>query len=267
MNSHAALPNNPAGKFVAIEGSVNLRDFGGYLTRDGQPVKRGLLFRCGSMHAIPQHAWHAFEALDIGVICDLRGEDEAAASPTPEGPPFACRVHIPIWPGSSTQFQQQTRTSPPTLDDFTAFMRRVTCEIARDHVHAYEKVMGHLLDTDNGFLIHCTAGKDRTGVGAALILSLLGVDRETIMHDYLVSNESEELLQRTRERMQQRMQEEGRNVQIDEHILRVMAGVKADYLDSAFDEIETHYGGIEGYLEAAGIGPAEISAIKAKLLE
>ena len=267
MNSPSASGYNPAEKFVAIEGSVNLRDFGGYPTKGGQSVKRGLLFRCGSMHAIPQHAWDEFEALNIGVICDLRGEDEAAESPTPQSAPFACRVHIPIWPGSSTQFQQQTRTSPPSLDDFTAFMHRVTCEIARDHVHAYEKVMGHLLDTDNGFLIHCTAGKDRTGVGAALILSLLGVDRETIMHDYLISNESSDLLQRTRERMQQRMQEEGRNVQIDENILRVMAGVKADYLHGAFEEIETHYGGIDGYLEAAGIGPAEISAIRAKLLE
>lgn len=267
MNASLQPDPSQARQFVAVEGSVNLRDFGGYPTTDGGRVKRGLLFRCGSMQHIPENAWDDFAALNVSVICDLRSEEEAAGAPTPNAAPFECRVHIPIWPGSSNQFREQTRHAPPTEADFTEFMRQVTREIAIEHVHAYEKVMRHLVDTEAGFLIHCTAGKDRTGVGAAIILSVLGVDRQTIIHDYLISNEASELLDRTRERVLQRARDEGREAKIDEAILRVMAGVQADYLKSAFDEIERFYGGVDGYLEAVGVKTAERNHLVSKLLE
>ena len=95
-------------RFINIEGSVNLRDFGGYTTTTGKQVRRGLLFRCGNMAEIPEHAFSDFAALDIGVICDLRSHEEAETSPTPEGGPFACRVHIPIWPGSASTIDLAT---------------------------------------------------------------------------------------------------------------------------------------------------------------
>ena len=155
-------------QFIDIEGAINLRDFGGYQTQDGRQVKNGLLFRCGLMSEIAEHAFDDFAALDIGVICDLRSDEEVEANPTPEVAPFDVRVHIPIWPGSSNQFQNTIREvqKRPTAEDFAKFMNDVTREIARDHVHAYKELMTHLQDTDRGFLLHCSAGKDRTGFAA-----------------------------------------------------------------------------------------------------
>ena len=255
-------------QFIPIPGAINLRDFGGYDTRDGRKVKKGLLFRCGLMSEIAEHAWDDFAALDIGVICDLRSQEEVDSAPTPAAPPFDCRVHIPIWPGSSTQFQESIRQAQrrPSAEEFREFMRDVTREIARDHVQAYQQLMSHLGDADRGFLLHCSAGKDRTGFGAAIILTMLGVSHETVLHDYLVSNEATELAERARQRMLQELREQGLPEQVDESILHVLSGVRAEYLLAAFAEIDNHYGGIQGYLEAAGIRPTEEHALKQRLL-
>ncbi len=253
--------------FIPIEGSINLRDFGGYTTQEGRTVKRGLLFRCGNMAEIAEHAYHDFASLNITVICDLRSHEEAENSPTPAVPPFDCRVHIPIWPGSSTQFQETVRDRPPNHDDFVEFMHRVTREIAMEHVDAYAQLLRELVDTEKGFLLHCSAGKDRTGVGAAIILSLLGVDRETIVHDYMVSNQATELAHRTRTRMTENMKAQNLDHKIDERIVKVLAGVKEEYLRSAFDEIENHYGGMQGYLEAIGLSTSDIEHLKSRHLD
>ena len=255
-------------RFIEVEGSINLRDFGGYNNQQGQTVREGLLFRCGAMTDIPEHAFDDFAALDISVICDLRSHEEAETSPTPEGGPFACRVHIPIWPGSSTQFQEtmSKQTRGPTTDQFAEFMASITREIARDHVEAYKKLMRELVSTDKGFLLHCSAGKDRTGFGAAIILTLLGVDHDTVMHDYLVTNESGDLFERMRTRMLQNLKDQGMSSKIDDEIIKVMSGVRAEYLLGAFEEIDTHYGGMSGYLEEVGISAADQKHLTERLL-
>lgn len=263
MSSQAHLEAN----FVGVEGSINLRDFGGYATADGARVRRGLLFRCGSLNHIPAQAFEDFAALDVGVICDLRSHEEAEESPTPATPPFDCRVHIPIWPGSSFQFQESINEAPPSLEDFIDFMRRITREIARDHVASYKQLMRELVNTERGFLLHCSAGKDRTGFGAAIILSLLGVNRETIIHDYLISNQATELAERMKEKMAERAAAEGMTLPMSDDILEVFAGVREEYLHGAFDEIDQHYGGIRGYFEAVGISAADESHLRERLLE
>lgn len=258
---------NAHDRFINVEGSINLRDFGGYSTTEGRTVKRGYLYRCGAMSEIAEHAYDDFAGLNITVICDLRSDEEVEHSPTPAGTPFDCRVHIPIWPGSSTQFQESVRDKPPNEQDFTEFMRNITREIVRDHVDAYTLLMRELVETDNGFLLHCSAGKDRTGIGAAVILSLLDVDRETIVQDYLISNQAIELIERTRTRMMERMEEHEFPPLIDEGILHVLSGVKEDYLRGAFEEIDQQFGGTDGYLEAVGITNADRQYLKEKLLD
>ncbi|MBT4492398.1 MAG: tyrosine-protein phosphatase [Gammaproteobacteria bacterium] len=254
-------------RFIKIEGSVNLRDFGGYPTEDGKTVKRGLLFRCGNLNGIPKKSWDEFADLDIGVICDLRSQEEAKTMPSPQGGPFECRVHIPIWPGSSNQFQEAAQDVPPTADDFNEFMHLVTREIARDHVDAYKQTVRELVKTERGFLLHCSQGKDRTGFGAAIILTLLGVSHDIIMHDYLVSNEAAELVERTRENMQKVAEEQGFIGEMDDSIIQAMAGVRKESLLGAFEEIDEHYGGIHGYFEAIGISQSDEEHLRERLLE
>ena len=260
-------PSRKSYRFINIDGSINLRDFGGYPTTDGKTVRSGLLFRCGALSGISESAYSKFSELDIGVICDLRSHMEAEEMPTPSEPPFDCRVHIPIWPGSSDQFRESVQNSRPEPSEFIQFMRNVTRDIARDHVQAYKALVAQLIATDRGFLLHCSAGKDRTGFGAAIILKALNVADETIFEDYLLSNQASELGENMKKRMnEQASEEDGINFQPNEDTIAILSGVRKEYLETAFKEIDDHYGGISGYLESIGISDHELSLLRRRLV-
>ena len=266
MSAMTTRPPRTSDRFIDIDGSINLRDFGGYPTKDGETVKRGLLFRCGALTGISESAYSDFAELDIGVICDLRSHMEAEEMPTPMASPFDCRVHIPIWPGSSAQFRESVQDKRPAPTEFIEFMRNVTRDIARDHVEAYKELTTELIATDRGFLLHCSAGKDRTGFGAAIILRILGVRDELIFEDYLISNQASELSGNMKKRMLEQASAEGEYIQLDDHVIAILAGVKKEYLEGAFAEINEHYGGISGYLEAIGITASEQSHLRQRLV-
>ncbi|MEJ6517069.1 MAG: tyrosine-protein phosphatase [Pseudomonadales bacterium] len=248
-------------RFVPIAGSLNFRDFGGYETVDGKLVRTGRLFRCGSLSYIPQHAHADFTELDIGVICDLRRDEEAQASPTPNITPFNCSVRIPIDPGSSFQLRDSFEKDGHTLEQRIEFMTEITREIARDHTDEYRRLFEELLNVDNGFLLHCTAGKDRTGFGAAMILYALGVPEDVIVEDYLLTNTATELLDIMRPMFEKRYGD-----RVDDASLIVTAGVKEQYLRAALEEVHQHFGSIDGYLEAVGIDQAANRELRSRLL-
>lgn len=248
-------------RFIPIPGSLNFRDFGGYQTESGQHIKNGKLFRCGMLTGIADKGADEFAALDVGVICDLRRDDEVEGAPSPEGHPFDCRVHIPIAPGSSPDLRASFTNPDMTTEDRMNFMREITCEIARDHATEYKALAKELLETDKGFLLHCTAGKDRTGFGAAVILFALGVPEEHIFDDYLLTNTAEELFLAMRPRF-----EENYGGVITEGDMRAVAGVQLDYLTAAIDTIHKHFGDMNGYLEEISLGQTEINELRKRLL-
>ena len=247
--------------FIPIEGSLNFRDFGCYETENGSRVKTNVLFRCGMLADIPTYAFEDFSSLGIDVICDLRRDDEAEMSPTPLAAPFEGRRHIPIEPGTSHELRNSMMTAQHSAEERSEFMRIITREIATEWTDAYRQVMGALLETKGGFLIHCTAGKDRTGFGVAVIQRLLGVSREQIFHDYLLTNQSTDLIERIRTRMSEQAMD------IDEATLEVIARVRRPYLEAALEAIDTEFGGIRGYLEAVGLGEVEVAELQGRYLE
>ena len=259
---------NQTDRFLSIKGSVNFRDFGGYINVEGRHVAKGKLFRCGTMGDISSESFDDFANLKIEVICDLRSHEEAETSPTPSGYPFESRIHLPIWPGSSVQFQAKFMESKeePKEEDFRLFMINVTREIALDHMDVYSKFLNVLLNTAGGFLFHCSAGKDRTGIGGALILHALGVERSVILEDYLLSNESTELVARTRARMQENRSDKGLPVEARESIVRIFSGVEPIYLNNALKQIELRYGDIDNYMSELDFGESKRAKLREKLL-
>ena len=235
-------------RFIPLEGSMNFRDFGGYATNDGGVVRQGKLFRCGSLANIPEHAHNEFAALDIGVICDLRRDDEVEHGPSPTTKPFQVRVHIPIAPGSSPQLMSSFQDANQTHLDRRSFMQEITREIARDHVESYTKLFAELMAVENGFLLHCSAGKDRTGFGVAMIQLALGVSLEDVLADYLLTNSADELFNYLMPRFIERFGGDA-----DEKSLRVIAGVREEYLTAALEQVVIQHGSTEGYLDAAGL--------------
>ena len=251
---------NSQNRFISLEGSMNFRDFGGYATADGL-VAKGKLFRCGSLANIPERAHAVFAALDIGVICDLRRDDEIEHGPTPTTEPFRVRVHIPIAPGSSPQLMSSFQDTNQTHLDRISFMQEITREIARDHVDAYRKLFAELMAVENGFLLHCSAGKDRTGFGAAMIQLALGVSMKDVVTDYLLTNSAEELFEYLLPRFLERYGEDA-----DEKSLRVIAGVREEYLTTALQEVLDGYGSYEGYLDAAGLDNYARKELRSRLI-
>jgi protein-tyrosine phosphatase len=144
-------------------------------------------------------------------------------------------------------------------------MRAVTAGLTRDHAWGYALMFQALQDhAPGGFLVHCTAGKDRTGVGVALIQLALGVPRESIMEDYLLTNEvidfEEFLLPRLRASLD--------DDDIDVESARVLAGVRREYLQGALDEMQRACGSLDAYLEQAiGLKSPQRDRLREQFLE
>jgi protein-tyrosine phosphatase len=245
-----------------MEGSINFRDFGGYQTQDGRRVKLRHLFRCGSLSMLSDEGQATFGELNISVICDLRKLDEAAMGSTPTHPPFDCRQSIPIEQGSTQMLRDCIRDPAQTSADRVRLMTELTRELAKNHHEQYKELFQHLLEAENGFLLHCTAGKDRTGFGAALILSALGVDEPTIMDDYLLTNDAVCLFEFMNTRMKAHY-----GAHFDDASLAAVGGVRQEYLQAAFDQIQGRHGSVDNYLQEIGIGPEQKLELRNRLLE
>ncbi len=241
-------PVSSGDPFISIPGSLNFRDFGGYRTRDGAVVRPGKLFRCGSLARIPAENMQQLQQLGISTICDLRRVDEAEASPTTNLPESIKRVHIPIAPGSSEMLRESFSDQNARAEDRIHYMEHMTRELVRDHQQDYAKLVEALLATEGGFLVHCSAGKDRTGFSALIILAALGVPNDTIIHDYLLTNEAGELFAFMGPRIA-----EYYGYAIDHESLMAVAGVRQEYIEAIYAELEESYGGLAAYLEAIGI--------------
>ncbi len=261
MTSDEIKVPQPEARFLPFEGSVNFRDFGGYVTRDGRRVRWRRLYRCGALGYLSGPDHERFSELGIGVICDLRRHEEAERVPTPSHAPFDCRQHIPIAPGSNAMLWESLNNDTHVVHDRVQTMTSITREIARDHMGAYQRLFAYLIETDDAFLLHCSAGKDRTGFGVALILSALGVDEDTILKDYLLTNEAECLFRLMGGRLRQNHRV------IDDESLRAVVGVRAEYLLAAFDEVNTRHGSIDNYLKAIGVDQTARRKLQDRLLE
>lgn len=235
---------------IDIEGGVNFRDFGGYQRLVGGRIVTGKLFRCGTLSNLTQKGLKTFDRLDIRHICDLRRADERADDPTPLPPENPRQTVISIDPGSAPSMRQMQQSSPLAEDGRINFMIAINEDLVRDHAKNYRDVFTALLDTrDGGFLVHCTAGKDRTGLAAAMILTSLGVHRESVEEDYLLTNSAIDFEGFILPRIRQRYGSLSPEVEM----IKSVAGVRIEYLRAAFRTMEKLHGSIDGYLER-GLG-------------
>lgn len=233
---------------VALEGAVNLRDFGGYATADGREVRRGRLFRSGTLAHLSKQAQRDFSALGVRVICDLRRHEEQAEEPTPFPEDALARLHIPIDPGSAVTMRRQLAAERVDLERRIDFMVAINRELARDHGDDYARMFEALLELEDGaFLVHCSAGKDRTGFACALILHALGVPEQTVLEDYLLTNDHLDYEGFVR-RVAHRFEPHGIP---DRDSVMALAGVRPEYLRGAYQAIEAEFEGVEHYIERA----------------
>lgn len=251
---------------IPLNGTPNFRDFGGYHNRTGRRVKRGALFRSGHLSALTSADLNAVGELDIRLVFDFREEPERLREPSlfpPGAEPSV--VLLPIGPGRTLNINVLEAAAGQTIDsdDVVDFMCRVNRELVEGYSGQYRQMFEHILNAPGGAtLIHCSAGKDRTGFAAAMILSALDVAEEAIFRDYLLSalyfNIDVEL-----QAICQRIKWQG-----DAHIMRPVLEVREEYLQTAFAAIRERYVELNDYLrEELGVDKAARELLQQRFLE
>ncbi len=244
-------------KRIILEGSTNFRDLGGYRTADGRRVRAGRLYRSDFLHRLTPHDIETVSALRIGAICDFRYAPEREAEPSPPiGKPAAEMVHLglPIrpdyrfldWLGEGTMTRE--RALEGMFETYRAYPSL--------YAESYRRLVDVILKQDGrAVLFHCTAGKDRTGFAAAILLMALGVPRDQVEADYLHTNQCwrpETYIPAT----------------IDPDVAAVVARAHPEYLYTAFKAIDDEWGSLDTYLEeAVGLADVKRDALRSALLE
>lgn len=229
---------------LPFEGAFNLRDMGGYSTVDGRRVKRGVLYRSGTMAMLTEEAEHQLGTLGIATVCDLRRPNERAIAPTRWCEPAGVHYWSRDYKETSGVLAEVIRSTEPTRDAMRAAMINLYRDIPKDHAPSYRVMFERLLDGHVPLLFNCAAGKDRTGVGATLILHVLGVPHETIVEDYLLTNTHADFSRFTLGRNSSL----SRLAQRAPEIVAPLYAADADYLATMFETLDRDFGGIDGYL-------------------
>jgi len=174
---------------LGMAGAPNFRDFGGYRTAAGQQVKWGYLFRSGQLSRLSPQDIELVASLELDLVFDFRRveEQESDLSRLP-ATPCPRVVSVPIIPGSNSRFFEEAGQQSDKPDAMFEFMLEINRDFAGPQAVTYSRMFTEILaQPDARFLVHCAAGKDRTGFAAAIILLALGVPRDVVMRDYLLT--------------------------------------------------------------------------------
>lgn len=248
---------------VAIASIPNLRDIGGYRTRDGQRVRWGLVYRSGSLATTTNEDLAKLRQLRLRYVCDLRTEDERAKAPDrlPESVRYE---HVQTQNVNNQQHHLLGMLLKPHY--LHVMLREVYVEvIIAQNAAMFKTVLERIADPANlPLLIHCTAGKDRTGLAIALLLALLGVDDEAIIADYSQSNSAFMAIKEASKDIIQRLQRVG----LSEKDTDALFLAHPDTLRYALAALRERYGSVEAYArDACKITPETIACLRANLLE
>ncbi len=248
------MPRHPH-RHWKLEGATNFRDLGGYPGHEGRTLRWRRIFRSDHLGALSEADRRRLADLGLAKALDLRGEDEsAAASYAIEG---VTRHALAIEPSVVNRLHEEVargRALDAALT--TEMMRELYTRLVHEHTDRYAELFGHLLDTHAPLVFHCTAGKDRTGMAAALILLALGVPRALVLQDYLLSNEH------------YRRPREAAASELPAEVLDVMWNVQAGFLEHALALVDAEPGGVAGYLrQRLGLSDAALRELAARYLE
>lgn len=252
----------PAGvvpsRVVPLQGGRNFRDLGGYRTGDGRMVKWGLLYRSGSMTGLTADDYAALEKRGIRVVCDLRSSAERQAEPV-HWPHALPRVLADDYVMDNGQFLPKGDLRQVSPEAVRAAMAASYPRLLTQFNSQYRRMFGELLAGHAPLAFNCSAGKDRTGVGAALILTALGVPRETVIADYMLSNQTLD----PAKLMGGKAMAGSPFAALPPDALKLLVGVDRSYIEAAFALIDAHQGGAEGYLrDELGLGAPQIALLR-----
>ncbi|WP_035647573.1 tyrosine-protein phosphatase [Bradyrhizobium sp. ORS 285] len=248
--SAAESPSPP--RHLGLQGASNFRDLGGYASRAGRHVRWRQIFRSNHLGRLTEADTAAIRGLGIRSALDFRGQQERTAGVCTIA---EIAVHtLPIEPSVVPALRERWAAGRLTTDDALELMRDSYRNYIRHYTPRFRALFDHLLADHAPVVIHCTAGKDRTGVACALVLSALDVPDETILDDYLLTN-------------QYFRRETAAHPDLPDEVLEAIGTVQASFLAAALDTIRQEHGDIDTYLRRGlGIDQAERKALQKRYL-
>ncbi len=260
MSSAEKIP----ARHIPLSGTPNFRDYGGYQTVDGHKVKWRQLFRSGELSALTQEDVSVFKSLNIELVFDFRRDEEKTRQPSifPEGS-LPDVVGLPITPGDTSDYFERVISGDADRYDLEEMMCAINREFVFDQSQPFRNMFERLLNHASGVsLLHCAAGKDRTGFAVAMVLSALGVSQRTILTDYMLTEQfvhPEKELKKYQGRFQW-----GANLDV----MRPIFEVNERYLLSSFTAIMEEFGSVDTYLQdMLGVGKEEKQYLRDKYLD
>ena len=237
----------------------NFRDFGGYQTQSGVRLKKGLLYRSGDLSKATTADLEKLSNLGIKTICDLRSDRERQIEPDrfPDAEPITF-FNIPMRPIVDYHARSLGRLFSLMFGkerkmDYIAESYKAYREYATGYLPQLKSLFKRISNPDNlPLLIHCSAGKDRTGVVSSLIQQILGVSLETAMDDYLKTNENlgaytEEIVERLKKLAY---------FGVPWKMYMPLFDARIDYLNAAFTQVKDEFGAFDEWMQR-GLGFSE----------
>ncbi|TCM18028.1 protein-tyrosine phosphatase [Novosphingobium sp. PhB165] len=253
-------------RLLPLEGGRNFRDLGGYRTADGHTVKWGLLFRSGSMVDLTAGDLAYLNKLGLKTVCDYRDKNERKAEPMPWAAGTGPTIFADDYDGMAIGLMPKDMAKI-TPEGATGMMAKSYPMMLKTFGPQYKRMFAQLLAGQAPLAFNCSAGKDRTGVSAALLLTALGVPRETVIQDYLLTNQYLPAAMAKAKTSP--------NAATGQAFLSLPPAVqsafmKADrsYIEAALSQLDAHPGGAMGYFkDEMGMDQAQIDKLRAMYLD
>lgn len=237
-----------------LQGATNFRDLGGHAGRDGRRVRHHRVYRSDHLAGLTPEDQRTLQGLGLTHRIDFRGAHERATLPSEL--PGVTALTLSIEPTVVHRVQAMLAAGQiPTEAETVELMCQTYRAFTSAGAPVYARFFRHVLEQPTPLVFHCTAGKDRTGFAAALLLGALGVAHDDIVHDYLLTN---------------RLYVRSTLVEArgPAHVMDVLWSVRPAFLEAAFTTIEQEFGGLARYLAGPmGLGPHDLERLQASLLE
>lgn len=252
-------------RMIPMEGGRNFRDAGGYRTADGRTVRWHMLYRSASLASLSPEGRVRLQGMNIRAMIDLRMTTERRQDQNN----WLSVAGMGYWTrdyqlGGDDASLARIFSDPSNLtaDSVRAMMTRGYRTMPKELAPQFRELFVRLIAADKGAVVlNCTAGKDRTGIGAALVLTALGVPYETVREDYLLSNTALGM-----DSVQHAISPQ--LAALPPEVVQPLVGVEGAYLDAAFAQLKADYGSIDAYLKTElGVGSVEIAALKRRMLD
>ena len=239
-------------RHLKLEGASNFRDVGGYPASDGRSVRWRKIFRSNHLGHLTEADIDIVRKLGVKTAFDFRGSEERTAA--------VCKVEeidvhsLPIEPTVVAALRARLQARALSSADALDIMRESYRGYVRLNTHSFRELFAQILKDTAPLVIHCTAGKDRTGFACALVLHALGVPSEVISDDYLLTN-----------RFYRR--DPNASPDLPDDVRNAIGSVEASFLAAGFEAVRADYGGLEGYFrDGLGLGESERAELKARYL-